>query len=695
MKKKIITAMMLSGSLVLTACGGGGSGDTPEIGQALENQQQDVDFDFDFSALLDKEINPAIQDDFSILADDQALMTGSMLVENLDSTEIENHSWIINLDENDLTNVTSLKTLVLEPANYSFSLVLDRGDQQYVGSAVHTVVDGGQDLVPMMIRPVIGDSQVNTSIVSELVDFRFNYSESQIAEAGLVSPSIGITVDAGVEQIFELDPVNGLSEHMFLNLLPGAYDMSLRLFDGGNQVGKSVEAQGFGISVSPGTNVSLDIVPLFGELGLALAVEGGDAVVTVQVPAEVVSEAGDLSNLQTILSVVGQENPFRELELALQQNGPDYTATVVLSDMYYGNVDFELAFNDIVEDEPLGACVDSTTISRNVSTVDCRVDLRRRSVIGGDILSTLGLNVFDTNGVPVSGAIVSVDGEDVAITNSAAFSAPGYSKLFLKPGARDIRARAGTSFGDLSYASVPLSVANRDLTLDQVDSPATLLQDSFDGTQSGAVSPMGYWFGCLAKGPVQGFIGGNSLFLGSRYNNTRSDWCWNTNALTLHSFTDAEITNAGGFMISADIISGAAVNSRASISIGGEIGSDPLNFHPEGTLDVVVHVIDAEVQVLAYESGALVDNIQVNTGLPFSSVNNVKLFVNTSSFAAGAPATVDVLINDDPSFNIPTVGFDWDGGNNHIGLRGGGGVGANGGGISYIEYGALEVSPLN
>ena len=146
--------------------------------------------------------------------------------------------------------------------------------------------------------------------------------------------------------------------------------------------------------------------------------------------------------------------------------------------------------------------------------------------------------------------------------------------------------------------------------------------------------------------------------------------------------------------MSADIVQGADLNSRASVSIGGEIGSDPINFYPHLTVEAVVHVIDSQVLVEIYENGSVVNSLQIETGLPFSAVNNVKLIVRTNSFAAGAPGTIDVLINDDPSLNIPTASFIWDGGNNHIELRGSGGVSTNGSGIHYIEYGALEVSLL-
>jgi len=687
MNKYSLVSIAIAGSIVLSACGGS-SNSNPDIGQAQPEETENVDFDFDLSALLDN-VGASAEplNDALLLNDEASLMTGTMVVEDLGSNEVESHSWTINLDENDLANVTSFKSLVLEPSSYSFSLVLERGEHQYAGTSVHTVEDGSQELVPMTIRPVIGDSEVTAEVISELVDFRFNYSASQLGEAGLIVPSIGITIDQGSELVFELDPTTGLSEHMFLNLVPGTYDMSLRLFDAGSQVGKSVPGQGAGVSVSPGTNVTLDIVPLYGEIGLDLAVEGGEANIIIQVPAEVVDEAGDLGNLQSILTVVGPENPLQEVALSLVQVGDSYEASVTLPEMNFGNLDFELAFSDIADNEPLGICVDNATLTRNQNRLECELTLRTRSAIGGNLLSTVGLNVFDLNGAPVSGAVVSVDGEDIAITNSATFSTPGYSKIYLNPGARDIVVRNGDSFGELAYTSVPLAVDNINITIDQIDEPALLLRDSFDGSQSGVVSPVSYWFGCQLGGVFQGAMGEGKLSLGTQFGQT-GGLCPRSSALTQHSFVDSSIVDAGGFVISADVIGGASSNSVAAIGIGSEIGNNPDNYVPQLASDVMVLATDNRIVFETYSNGNVTGSTTVPMNLLFSEISNIKLIVKTESFAAGAPGTVDVLINDDASLSIPTLTFTWDGGNNHIELAGSAGLGS----VTHIEYGAWEVS---
>lgn len=698
--KKISSMAMLAGALALSACGDSSQpihnsqnlpGFTEPSTGAAQGISRQVSFDFNISALLEKEIQSP-QNDRTIKALAANLMTGTLQVENLDTAEVESHPWTINLDENDLGNVQSLKTIALEPANYVFSIVLNRDDHQYVGTSVHTLLEDATDLVPMTIRPVIGDSQLDVTVIETLVDFKFNFSEADINNAGLVSPSMGIAVDGGPEQVFTLDPATGLSEYMYLNLIPGNYDIALRLFDGNIQVGKSVQEQGTAVTVSTGLDVSMDIIPLYAELALALGVEGDDAFVTINIPAEVIEEAGDVSNLQAILSVVGPDFPLQETELTLNSDGVGYIANTILTSVLYGELSFELAFYDRSDFEDLGSCVDSVVVNSGATTVECLLTLRRRAVVAGSLLSTVGVNVFDANGDTVPGAVVSIDGEEVAITNSAVFSTEGYSKLYVKPGTHSIRAQSGADFGELSFESNPLSVDNIEIVLDQVEDLNTLFADDFNGNQSGSAAPIGYWFGCLAKGSYQGYIGSGKLYLGSRYNNTNNDWCWGTSALTYHSFTDTEITDAGGFTVSADVASAAAVNSVVTIALGGELGTDPTVFYPHLTADAIVNVRDNDVQVLLYEGGTNTRTSSYTTPIAAQFIENVTLDVVTDSFAAGAAATMNVIINGDPNL-VPPIDFTWDGGSNHVEVKGSAGNATNGGGVNYVEIESLAINP--
>jgi hypothetical protein len=182
------------------------------------------------------------------------------------------------------------------------------------------------------------------------------------------------------------------------------------------------------------------------------------------------------------------------------------------------------------------------------------------------------------------------------------------------------------------------------------------------------------------------------LYLGSRYNNTRNDWCWSTSALTNHSFTDQAITDAGGFTVSVDVASAAATNSVVTIGLGGEPGADPTVFYPTLTADAIISVRDNDVQIALYDAGTNIRNSSYTTPLPVEWVENVTVDVVTDSFAADAPATLQVIINGDSSL-VPPVDFTWDGGGNHVEVRGAAGVAANGGGINYVEIEGIAISP--
>lgn len=693
-----LQSIILLSVLSLGACGNSPGttqvNETPATAQA-QALEQIIEFDYNFNAFFKQEVKTSIQNDFTAKASGSSIITGTIQVENLQSSEIESHSWSVSLNDSDLSEVSSLKTLLLEPADYSFTLVLDQGNHQYVGTTAHTVIDGAADAIPMTIRPVIGDGQVTASLVSELVDFKFSYAQSDLLTAGLVDPAIGISIDSNPEQLFILNPVTGLSEPMLLNLIPGTYDINLRLFDGSVQVGKSIISQGSSVAIAPENSLIMDIIPLSGEVEVALSVSGGDAAFTVLVPHEVIDEAGGLSNLQTTLNVVGNENQLQETILTLNQINADYTASITLPELYYGDVNFELSFYDIAQNEIIGGCVESATISSAATTVDCKITLTRRSVVSGAILSAVGVTILDTNGDPVSGAVISVDGVDVAITNSANISTPGYRKLFLKPGNHTIRADLGFNYGELNYTAVPLAVDNIDLTLENNDTIGALLADDFNGNQSGDVSPVNYWFGCAAQGSHEGYFGTDSLLLGSRYNDPATDWCDATSAITDHSFTGTAVTGDNGFQVSVNIKSAQVENSVASIAIGSEIGSDSSSFDTNQEADVIVSVSDNQVEIAIIEGGQINQQYTFPNSYLMSEVTNITAHVLTSSFRLFGRGDISVTINNDQANATPPTIFTWDGGNNHIELIGSAGVAVDGTGVNYVEFDQLIVSPIN
>jgi len=454
-------ALILCSSLLFSACSQ--APQTNEPAAAAANAEQSVAFDLDLSA-MHTDPSQNVFNDFTVKAVSPDLVNGTMTITDLDTLESVDYPWSVILDENNLANVQSLRTLSLAPAQYEFSLVLTKGDQQYVGATIHAVTDGAEDAITMLLSPVIGDTLIDVNQLTQLVDFTLNYPDIQ--NTSIDAPTLGVTIDGEPEEMFILDPDTGLSGRMYLALLPGDYSIELRLVDNGVQVGKSNPTQGNSVTVNAGGDVTMDIMPLYGEVSMIMFAFNGDANFEVLVPGEVVDEAGGLNNLEASVTIFDANNQSQTQVLSLEADGDNYKASTVMTQVAFGQTNFQMNFLDLTTGDPIGHCVDSLLLSSSDATVDCALTLIRRSFIGGSLLSTVGLNVFDVDGNPVSNAVVSIDGVNAAITNSTDISTPGYSKLYVKPGTRVISATTTDGLsGQMNFTAQPLEVTNIDLII--------------------------------------------------------------------------------------------------------------------------------------------------------------------------------------------------------------------------------------
>ena len=462
MKHNPLTWMCLTGmSSLLVACGGdaGEDGLDRSAGSATT-----VSLQYDVAALLQQNLNAGSVSAANFTSDQ--ILRGQLAattVGGINDGQEEIFNWTIYLDE-DTFAASSNSTLTLAPGNYEFELLMGQDDQQYAGFTATTIADGEND-ISMIIKPVIGDAVSDVTIIDRLAYFKFQYQLADLA--AIAAPAVGISVDAGAEQVFAINTQTGMSD-TFVNLPAGQHTLDLAFYDGAVQVGKSIAAQEVQ-NVNYGVNLAMDIVPLYGEVAFSLTETGADTTVTINVPAEVIDEVGGVNNLTSTLSLVSPKNPLQETTpFYIQQGDGSYQASVVLTDLQYDDVVVSLTYGDATTGDQVASCSQAWTLTTQSPVFTCDVTLIRRAVINSSILGVLAVNVEDDAGVPVSGAVITnAAGDTLGVTGGGAFGSQGYVKLYLGAGSHDLTATDPLT-GDLKSATVtvlPLSVGNLSMVL--------------------------------------------------------------------------------------------------------------------------------------------------------------------------------------------------------------------------------------
>ncbi len=391
----------------------------------------------------------------------EQIIQGELQATNTGTSTTETFQWSVYLDETTF-DAQSNNNIILNQGNYDFSMLLTKGDLQYAGSASSTINDGTNN-VAMAIRPVIGDTVTTVNLVSSLSVFKFQYDPTELS--GLTNPQMGISVDGGLENIYTINPTAGISD-IYINLSDGLHTIGLRLLDGNLQKGKSIPDQE-NINVVAGQDIKMDIVPLLGEVGFFRNLAGGNFNFTI--PAEVVNEAGGAANLQVLFSMVGPQNPLQENLLTLIPSGANYSASITLPGLQLGNVIMSLTFSDTSSGTPeqLGSCSNSAVLTLKRNTATCDVILRRRAVIGENLLAVLGINVFNLDSEPAIGAVISNGGTTLGITGSGSFGTPGYLKVYLPSNLYSIRAEGTSFFGVETISLNPMEIHNLTIVLNR------------------------------------------------------------------------------------------------------------------------------------------------------------------------------------------------------------------------------------
>ncbi|MGB1159384.1 MAG: DUF1566 domain-containing protein [Porticoccaceae bacterium] len=397
------------------------------------------------------------------------------------SGDFQDVRWPIDLNTNNFT-ITSNKTIVVKPGDYNIEFLATDGDVNYVALALNVTLSETQQTIPLELKTVLGDSNVTIDSVIELPEFQFQYDPAQLTE--FTQPKIGVVIDGGNEVLLTLNPTTGITDQ-YLSISAGQHHIGLTFYDGLLLKGRSRPGQE-NRTIVPGQPFVMDLVPLNGETTVSQDTVGGEAIFKFAIPKVAVEEVGgDPANLQVMLSLNGINNQPGDVMLS----NLTYNAT---SDVYEAQhtypsmqadsqVTLSLTFTDLgaEPDQLLGHCVsDNIVLNSDLRTIACQLTLRRRAIVGGNLLAVLGINVFDSGNAPVAGASVyaklqgSQDadlGTLLGLTGSGSFGTTGYLKTYLVPGSYQLTAKYapidGTAQQTISLSA--FEVTNQDLTLDK------------------------------------------------------------------------------------------------------------------------------------------------------------------------------------------------------------------------------------
>ncbi|BCE03529.1 hypothetical protein [Marinicellulosiphila megalodicopiae] len=431
-------------------------------------QTTEVSFAPKFNALV-------ARNGFERAADLSDLFSGSMEIKDINGDLVDTQSWSVYLEDETINGpfiATSNKTLSLTPGQYTFNLTLQKGEHTYLGSVVDLIEDGDTDIVPMTIKPVLGVTTKNTNITGRVAEFEFNYPQGELLAVG--ATHLNVSVNNGVASSYILDAQSGVfsnNSSVWHIMEAGAQNITLELLKDGEVIAHSKDEQE-SQTIVYGQNISMDLIPLFGEVAFDITENGNDATFNFTVPAEVVNEAGGANNLDVRFQVSGDKNNADQLlsTLTIDGNG-DGSISVTLPDFHYDTMDMALTFIDNITNEVIGNCTGvNVALDQNNKAFNCDITLRRRAELGGSLLANYAFNVFDTDGQPVTNASVFIDSELAGITGSNTSLTAGYLNTFMQSGQHVISAESDTLYGELNITVEPLSVKNVDIILDNVKS---------------------------------------------------------------------------------------------------------------------------------------------------------------------------------------------------------------------------------
>ncbi|MBB1489676.1 hypothetical protein, partial [Oceanospirillum sediminis] len=247
------------------------------------------------------------------------------------------------------------------------------------------------------------------------------------------APQIGLVID-GVETVYEISKESGLAE-VILNLQDGIHSYDVNLYNGNILIGRSKQgAQS--LDLVQGDDLIIDIISLQADITIDFN-DSQNARFLVNIPEEAITDVGGMDNLKLLVRITDGDDvgaAVQEAVLDVQEVNGQYFVEHIFDETTNNDITTYIEFRDVTTGTPevIATCSDSVTVL-TINTMTCGVGIPKDYIIGGNLLSTLSINVLDMNKVAVPGADVFVNGDLVGVTGSN-FGTDGFIKTHVKAG---------------------------------------------------------------------------------------------------------------------------------------------------------------------------------------------------------------------------------------------------------------------
>ncbi|MBE1275007.1 FG-GAP repeat domain-containing protein [Enterovibrio baiacu] len=469
MKKTILSALVASA--LLSGCG---SDDNQTADSATP-----LDVQTTFSAryiqtLPSKKAEAsayALEQQASTLAEQtsQVRYLGKLEVTNVASGEENVFDWPVTqtVDAEGNVTTTSHRALTLKPGTYDFALLLTTegaNPKQYLANALAVdVVEGEQPAIKFIVEPNLGDTITDFDDIAYVSKLAFQWQAEELA--ALNKPQFGLSVNGNDEQVFEINKETGLAE-ITMNVEPGEYTLSLRLYDGDLMVGKNEDDTT--VNFVEGEDAQTDIIPLQADVIFEVAEIKDRGTIAFTIPDVVIEEVGGVENLTLKASITAQGIAPQEHVLEILDVNGTHIAEEMLETGGAKNLGVHLEFyntnasQDLADLTPFTRCNTTVTVEAN-QTLGCKLELKRESIITNRILGTLRINAVNENWTPAEGADVFLNGEKVGVTGSEIGA--GTFKTHLVAGEYQVEIKQGMNVAREDIRLQPLDVENAQLIL--------------------------------------------------------------------------------------------------------------------------------------------------------------------------------------------------------------------------------------